>query len=376
MKGQIRMSVKFDVRSIESPEAAEIYISATPQTDAPLEELAKEIFTRIAETLRLKKAHILQERLYGTPEGLKVLSEERSAALADIDDGVAPSLLVVNEAGSTGPIAGVQVHAVVCDAVPEVIRMNGVGCGRIVRVGDKSCLTLSGIGADVTAGPAQQAQSMLAQAEAILKQCGLDMLAVPRTWMWLGDILGWYEEFNDVRNRFFTECGILGDGGRQLMPASTGIGLAPSGGGMCAMDLMAVEPADSIKYLQAVGKQHCAFEYGSAFSRASRAMTPAGETVFVSGTASIDMSGATTNIGNPAGQIDETIENVRAALADMGCGDEDLVLTTAYCKNREVEGLFEAVKEKLNWPWVTVVCDICRSDLLFEIEATAGKAKI
>jgi len=213
---------------------------------------------------------------------------------------------------------------------------------------------------------------MLEKAESALKQFGTDFLSVPRTWMWLGDILSWYGDFNRVRNDFFTERGTIGKPSRQSMPASTGIGLAPADGAKCAMDLIAVlEPADSIQYLPAVGKQHCALEYGSAFSRAARAITPAGETVFVSGTASIDADGETTNIGDAQGQINTTIENVRAVLRDMHAADEDVVQAVAYCKTTEVENIFKGLKSALPWPWVTVICDICRPDLLFEIEATA-----
>jgi enamine deaminase RidA (YjgF/YER057c/UK114 family) len=138
------------------------------------------------------------------------------------------------------------------------------------------------------------------------------------------------------------------------------------------MDLVAVlEPSDSTEFLQAVGKQQCALDYGSAFSRASRAITPAGETVFVSGTASIDANGVTTHIGDASGQIKTTIENVRAVLSDMQCSDEDVVHVIAYCKTTEVEEIFNSFKADLAWPWLTAICDICRPDLLFEIEATA-----
>ena len=156
------------------------------------------------------------------------------------------------------------------------------------------------------------------------------------------------------------------------MPASTGIGLYPAVGGKCSMDLTALlEPADSIQFLGAVGKQQCALEYGSAFSRASRSITPAGETVFVSGTASIDADGATTNIGDATGQINTTIENVRAVLRDMNAADEDVVQVIAYCKTTEIGKVFDAIKGDFSWPWITVICDVCRPDLLFEIEATA-----
>jgi enamine deaminase RidA (YjgF/YER057c/UK114 family) len=217
---------------------------------------------------------------------------------------------------------------------------------------------------------------MLENAESVLKQFGADFTCVPRTWMWLGDILSWYGEFNNVRNQFFTERGLIGKGSRQSMPASTGIGLRLAGSAECGMDLTAtLEPAGSIEFLAAIGRQQCAIEYGSAFSRASCASSPAGKTMFVSGTASIDAKGLTTHIGDARGQIEVTIENVRAILHDMNTGDEDVVQAIAYCKTTEVEETFAEFRSRLEWPCVTVICDICRDDLLFEIEAAAMTKK-
>jgi enamine deaminase RidA (YjgF/YER057c/UK114 family) len=369
------MTVNFDIRSVESSKSAEIYISATPKGDAPPQRQAQEIFSGIRKILRSKAASILQERVFAAGSVMEIIRSVRSKEYGDIDDGVAPSLLVGKE-GMCGPISGVQVHAVSGPGRPEVISLDKTLCGRIFRVPGRAYLTLSGISAPQAAQATEQARAMLEKTEAALKQSGTDFLSVPRTWMWLGDILSWYDDFNHVRNEFFTERGLIGEGSRQSMPASTGIGLSPASGGSCAMDLTAVlEPTDSIQFLEAVGKQQCAFEYGSAFSRASRAIAPAGETVFVSGTASIDAGGATTNIGDALGQINTTIENVRAVLGDMHCADEDVVQVVAYCKTTEVEKIFDDSKVSLGWPWVTVICDICRPDLLFEIEAVAMPRK-
>ncbi len=385
------MTVRLDTRSVESALATEIYISAVPAESASAQNQAQEIFSGISDILRSKKAYILAERVFATQSAMEILSRARSQAYADLDDGVAPSLLVAKE-GLSGPVAGVQVHAISSDSRLEVISLDQTACGRILHVSgrdpalreSRAYLTLSNISADTlrsswlhSTSPqspqaTEQAQLMMEKAESALKQFGADFLSVPRTWMWLKDILSWYEDFNYVRTKFFTERRLIGEGTRQSMPASTGIGLGPADGSHCAMDLTAVlEPQNSTQFLQAVGKQQCALDYGSAFSRASRATTPAGETVFVSGTASIDADGATTHIGDASGQIATTIENVRAVLADMKCKDEDVVQMVAYCKTTEVEKIFNTSRGALNWPWLTTICDICRPDLLFEIEATA-----
>jgi enamine deaminase RidA (YjgF/YER057c/UK114 family) len=368
------MTVELDTRSVESSAATEIYISASSKESAAPQHQAQEFFSRILDVLQSKNAHILQERVFANMDVMETISSVRSKVYADVDDGVAPSLLVGKE-GMSGPIAGIQVHAISSDSRPEVINLHGRPCGRILHVAGGVYLTLSGISAVQSPKATEQARSILEKAESALRQFHADFLSVPRTWMWLGDILSWYDDFNQVRTKFFADRGLIGEGTRQSMPASTGIGLRCADRSKCAMDLVAIlQPPESTQYLQAVGKQQCALEYGSAFSRASRAITPAGQTIFVSGTASIDASGATTNIGDARGQINTTIENVRAVLRDTQATDEDVVQAVAYCKTTEVEKIFNDAKADLAWPCVTVICDICRPELLFEMEAAAMTA--
>ncbi len=365
------MTARLQTRSVKSALGTEIYISAAPGKEMPLADQAREIFSGIHDVLRSNKARILQERVFCTRSAVQTLNTARDGIYGDLDDGVAPSFLVACE-GLSGPISGVQVHAVCGGGRPQVVDLDGVPCGRIFRVPGRAYLALSGVSDLEHEQPADQARAMMQKAVAALRKLGADFLSVPRTWMWLKDILSWYDDFNQVRTGFFKEWGLIGAGSRQSMPASTGIGLGPANGAHCAMDLMAVlEPTQCTQYLQTTGKQHCAFEYGSAFSRAARSIMPAGETVFVSGTASIDAAGATTHLGDAAGQINATIENVRAVLSEMKCTDDDVVQVIAYCKTAEVEKAFNSIKDKLAWPWLTVLCDICRPDLLFEIEATA-----
>jgi enamine deaminase RidA (YjgF/YER057c/UK114 family) len=371
---RITMPVEINTRKVRNSSATEIYISAAPEQSLSTQTQVGEMFGSIREILSREDASILQERIFTVEGALDIVSAARSEAYGDLDDGVAPSLLTGRQ-GRCGMISGVQVHAVAGASKPEVVRVNGKACGRLVKTPGQAYITLSGISGgrqDSGGSRAERAKAMLEKAESALKQFGSDFRAVPRTWMWLGDILSWYGEFNKVRNQFFTERGLIGRGGRQSMPASTGIGLGLAGSRQCAMDLTAVlEPAGAIEFLGAIGRQQCALDYGSAFSRASRASTPAGETVFVSGTASIDTKGATTHIGDARGQIETTIENVRAVLGDMNCGDGDVVQAVAYCRTAEVEGIFEEFESRLGWPWVTAICDVCRDDLLFEVEAAA-----
>ena len=369
------MTLNLDIRKVESTENTEFYISAVPDQNAPIKEQTAQIFNAVTDTLNTENAHIMQERIFTHDSELQNVSEIRSQAYGRLDDGVPPTVLLCKQ-GLNGPFAGLQIYAIQSEKKPQVIKLHEKPCGRLFKAASSQYLTLSNISAQDTHSNIKQARKMLEKAEETLKLLNADFLNVARTWMWLGNILSWYDDFNRVRNQFFTERGVIGTPHRQYMPASTGIGLKPPGNPICTMDLVAVlEPQDSIEFLPAVGKQQCALEYGSAFSRASKAITPAAVTVFVSGTAAIDATGATTNVENSAGQINDTIENVRAVLKDMNCSDSDVVQVLAYCKNTDVEKIFNQYKKKLSWPWLTIICDICRPDLLFEIEVTAAIRK-
>ncbi len=367
------MTVNIETRVVESPTACEIYISATPQQNGCPRELARELFCGIQRVLSSRNARILQERVFGTEEVMETLGQVRRQVYEahGLEDGVAPSFLVGGE-GLGGAIAGVQVYALGGEIETDIIEVDSNPRGRVVRAPNHTFVTLSGVSVPWLSRATEQARACLERAEWALRKVGADFLSVARTWVWLNDILSWYDEFNGVRNRFFAERGIIGRGGGQSPPASTGIGLGAADRSDCAMDLFAViEPADSTRYLQAGGRQGSALEYGSAFSRASRTATPAGETVFVSGTAAIDTTGATMNVNDARGQINTTIENVRAVLRDAGVTDSEVVHAVAYCKTPEVERVFNAIKREYSWPWITTICDICRPDLLFEVEATA-----
>ncbi|MBN2136200.1 MAG: hypothetical protein JW720_00185 [Sedimentisphaerales bacterium] len=371
------MTANINTRTIESSGAKEIFVSAAPQHNTTPAQAAEQIFSGISDILTSANARILQERVFATGQVMDILTKARSQAYAaaNLDDGVPPSLLVEAE-GLAGPVAGVQVHAISGDMEIELVELDQSPKGRLLKTPNHKLITLSGLSVPQLSCANEQARICLEKAEAALLDAGTDFLSVARTWMWLKNILSWYDDFNGVRNKFFTERGIIGNGTRQLMPASTGIGLGAADQSHCAMDVFAVlEPAGAIQLLEAGGKQQSAFEYGSAFSRASRTPTPAGETVFVSGTASIDASGATTHIGDPEKQIKATIENVRAVLRDMNVADDDVVHIIAYCKTTEVEKVFDSIKGDYDWPWIVPICDVCRDDLLFEIEATAAVAK-
>ena len=193
------------------------------------------------------------------------------------------------------------------------------------------------------------------------------------------DILEWYPEFNKVRNETYGEFGIMpgpGDGDL-LLPASTGIRGDTSSGAAATMDLVAVvgNPAFRPAVTQLTNRgQLDAFRYGAAFSRGSLITGTDTSLFHLSGTAAIDERGKSLFVGDIRGQINCTLDKVEALMAQAGSGLRDIVAATVFVKRPEFAMIFRemAVERGLaDLPAVCVVADVCREELLFEIDAEA-----
>jgi len=368
-----RAAILTSVRLSQSGTGKEVFVTVTPRSARPAGQQAETLFGGVAEVLRREGARPIQERVFGTEEAVRIAADARTVAYGDLDDGVPPALLRVPE-GVQGPLGAIQVHAVQSQEPPAVLTENDGSCGRLLNTGSIGYVALSGLMAPEAGTNADQAGAVFEKAANLLRRIGGSMASVARTWLYLDDILSWYDALNAVRNRFFLNTGLIDpDAGKQRLPASTGIGVAPAGDAACALDLVAmVGPKASIAHYCAAGMQECAYEYGSAFSRVATAGTPGGTTVYVSGTAAIDEAGHTQYLGDAAGQIEMTLENVQAALRDHDCTDADVVYAIAYSKTPEVQARFDReYAPRLGWPCISVLGDVCRDELLFELEATA-----
>jgi enamine deaminase RidA (YjgF/YER057c/UK114 family) len=95
--------------------------------------------------------------------------------------------------------------------------------------------------------------------------------------------------------------------------------------------------------------------------------------VYVSGTASIDKSGDTVFIDDTCAQIQLTMQVVQAILNEAKMDWSDAVSSLAYFKHRKDFGLFDDYcrGEGIKLPHIKVQADICRDDLLFELELDA-----
>ncbi len=369
--------VRTHIRKLSSAPGCELHVAAIPDesaADRSPREQAELVYSSVARALEAEDARVFSERVFASEETIDEVRAARAEVFGGFDDGVEPTSLLLPPSVGSGPgtpaVFGVQVHAMRTPAELEVLTDGTGPVGRRVTQGEHGWVFLGAVDDGRRGTPRERAQRMFdtAAERLALAGCGFDEVA--RTWLWLGDICDWYPDLNAARTAFFERIGL-----RESFPASTGIGIRPAGAdALCAMDLIAIKgPEGTVRQHQADGEQEPAFCYGSAFARASTAITPGGTTVFVSGTAAIDHAGETEFPGLIKPQIDATLAHVRAVLSAHGCGDKDLLSTLAYCKDEAVLREFEQTEMGRAWPGMAVIADVCRPELTFEIEVTAAR---
>jgi len=244
-----------------------------------------------------------------------------------------------------------------------------------------------------------QSLDVFRRMKAQLAKAGIPFERVLRTWLYLGDITGVeghlerYMELNRARSDFYREIRFghghrLDDIREGVYPASTGIGT--KGGGI-VMHCTAMDTQRNDVYLQPIEnpQQTPVYHYETAyspqspkFSRAMAMVADGAATLWISGTASI-LQSKTVHIGDVRGQTEQTIKNIeelisadnlaRHGIAGNGATLSDVAGLRVYIKHQEHYPICRAVCEARlgHVPILYAVADVCRSDLLMEMEGIA-----
>ena len=226
---------------------------------------------------------------------------------------------------------------------------------------------------------------------------------VIRTWLYLGGIVAddgptqRYKELNRARCDFYREIPFLANllpashQGR-VYPASTGIGTEGRGIMMSAIalatertDIQAV-PLENPRQVPAFDYADCYSPKSPKFSRAMALSCGNYATIFISGTASITDS-ETRHVGDVVGQTHETLTNIAALISEdnlsrhglpgLGTTLDGLGLVRVYIKRPEDYAPTRAACEQRlgELPTIYAVGDVCRPELLVEIEGIAFSRK-
>jgi enamine deaminase RidA (YjgF/YER057c/UK114 family) len=350
----------------------ELHLTLLPQPG----ESASMMLERLAALLKTHNACVVRHEVFGS----LAAQPDFAGALERLFGEQPWPVTFVEGASCAGEfVAGMHVLAVSGTRVESLSVAGRVG-GRIFDDGHARHCVLGDIRpADHPPPRAQQAMQVFENIEAALNSAGMSMASVARTWLFLEDILAWYGPLNQVRRDFFEQRRLRD----HALPASTGVGVKNPEGVALVAGAWATEPTNGSLFVGEVGSpmQCPAPAYGSCFSRAVEIVTPRWRRMFISGTASIAPNGDSVCAGDLDGQIDLTMQVVRAILVSREMDYSDVTRATAYLRNPADALLFRQWCAKLgleNWPLVIAQAVVCRDELLFEIEvdamAPAGRA--
>ena len=384
-----RGGTRIHLRSVVEDLAHVTASVAEPTGDAV--RASEEIYARISGVLTQRRMQVVHERIFGSLKLREAILEARRRALRQSGQEEDRPITFIEGRPPWGDgLAGVLIQAVRPQQAGGVwtITEDGVARGRGWKRNGATFLMLQDLhGAAAGSGRELQAGRMFEQANRLLEGQGATYRDTARTWIYLPNILDWYDGFNAARNARYREFGLIparpapGGGPRTLLPASTGIsGDNPHGAGS-VMDLLAVahKPESPVKVGQMTNaRQKDAFEYGSAFSRGAWIREPDMTQVQVSGTAAIGERGKSLFPGDCRAQIFRTLDTIEALVAQAGASLKDICQATVFLKRGQDLPVYrQAAAERglADLPAVCVVADICRDDLLFEIDATVEFAR-
>ncbi len=313
-----------------------------------------------------------------TPAGARVLHQfifggcQHCASKAGA--GTTPTTWLQGDACQRGEMLSAQCLAV-SDVEPQPVFLDGQSLGYVYEDEDaRYCYLGSILPADVTLSREAQTLSVFERIEQALATCGMEVIHIARTWLYLENLLEWYGPFNDLRTDWFRRKGVFD----HLVPASTGIGASNASGAALTVGLFAVQPLNAHVTVEAVKSplQCSAEDYASSFSRAVEVRSRELRTLYISGTASIEAGGRSMHTDDAAKQIERTMEVVEGILTSRGMSWHDAVRGIAYFKDiRSARPLFDAYCQLNNipaFPLAVSHADVCRDDLLFEIEIDAA----
>jgi len=237
--------------------------------------------------------------------------------------------------------------------------------------------------------------------ERILKAEKLDFNNITRQWNYIEDILEKksmndgirqnYQIFNDVRSEYYSKAEF-----KNGFPAATGIGMNTGG---IILEFIALSQSDKVNIVPIKNpRQVNAYAYsenvlvGKPINGAPRKTSPKFERakftaientgqIYVSGTAAILGQESVSDM-NAKNQTITTIENIQRLISESNLSKHDISLNShplklaqlrVYAKNEEdLDDVKQACEEYYpGIPTLYLISDICRDDLLVELEGVA-----
>lgn len=383
-----RGGCRLELRGSLRENFTEFHLTGTIENAEPVAPgrcAADDLLGQVAAELAKRKIQPIQEKFYGRQEVREDVLRHRSDAYErhGLDAGV-PVTWIEGLPLEGGDFIGLQIWGVVShdgQACVATVENPATGPARVWTGRGFRMLHLPSVrgtlpDGTLPAGPTAQAQQMFTNVGLGLQAHGMAYPEVVRTWIYASRLLEWYGELNRVRTAHYARVG-LGVAGGPAFPASTGI-QGRRADEECLVDVLALRSAGPeaavAEPIRCSPRQDQSFNYGSAFSRGMVFHIEGKKTVHISGTASINPAGASTHLGDAECQSLETLMSVAAILEAQGGSLDNITSATLFCKDRAAWEAWNRVTRLLqvpDFPKVCMLADVCRDDLLVELESVA-----
>lgn len=376
---------------VSTAHATEVYLRLAPVASATSRN-ACEIQTRVLyealdevlHGLSASPDHVLIEKAYfrnlpGDHDDFDQIRREFYRKRGLMGDGL-PALTCLGQPPCRpGVDVELQIYAII-PISPDAVRVDTLRSScehvsvKLVEIGRARHLFISNVTGQALNGDPdgfrQQSDRMFRIASEALAEHGASFANVLRTWIYLVDIGADYAELNSSRNMFFAEEKV------KRLPASTAIGsLAHPASAKCVLDVYALlNPELATIEVMTTPTLNEASQYGSAFSRGMKMTMSESTYLFVSGTASMDEKGETVHQGNSRAQLERMLLNVEELLRAQGGTWSDLTHAVTYLRSADLLELYEELCDQrgiADVPHTIVRAEVCRPDLLSEMEAVA-----
>jgi len=362
------ISDNLDVVSVSRQAFNKFYINAHPNKHNRFQHM----FETLSTFIRAHNATIVSQDVYGSCK----LHRQGMTALKKLFGQINwPVTWLEGYGPGEKTLTGTQIYAVSQTNI-EHVKLDGQFIGNTFEDKDaKYCILGNLKPTDATAPKNIQARQTFEKMQTALNLVGMDFSNIVRTWLYINDILSWYDEFNKIRTAFFEEQNLF----QKLVPASTGIGVVNPAGTAMTTELLAIKPKNQNVLIRPVPSplQCPAVDYKSSFSRAVEITLSDHRRLYISGTASIAPNGKTAHIGDVEKQIARTMEVVQAILKSCKMTWDNTSRAIAYFKNIDNLPLLDKYCSQNSLPPMPIAAahgEICRENLLFEIEIDAVTA--
>jgi enamine deaminase RidA (YjgF/YER057c/UK114 family) len=192
-----------------------------------------------------------------------------------------------------------------------------------------------------------------------------------RTWIYVRDIDNHYAGMVKARHEYFESIGLTS---KTRYIASTGIeGKNVDCKSLVYVDALSIGGLreEQIVRMEAPRNLSSTIVYGVTFERGTRVRFGDRSHLYLSGTASIDKTGATLYPRDVRKQAERTFDNIEALLAPQGATMENIQYLTLYLRNPKHYPFIQDILAKRlpeTTPVIAVQAPVCRPGWLFEVD--------